>query len=500
MTCALEIDGVSKSFDGKAALHFASLAVDWGEVHAVLGENGAGKSTIMNVAAGIYTADQGSIRVNGVERVIRSPSAATELGIGMVHQNYRLVHRFSIAQNILLSCGKTLGISTINEAVSAIEKLADTVGFEISPNAIVGQVSIAEQQRTEIIKVLLLGAKIVVLDEPTAALTDQESQAILKFARRLAAAGDAVILITHKLREVTEFSDRVTVMRGGQTVLSGTDTSALDAEHLVRAMVGEKIPQLRTRTQKPSDRCLSVAKLDVIDPGGGVGTKQVSFDVRHGEILGIAGVGGNGQQQLADCLTGLQKSAAGTVELLGQDITDMSISKRRALGLRMIPSDRFASGLVAQMSVDENIAMTSIPTGSFGSLLSLSRKKMQQTASAAIDQYSIQGATPKRKAQLLSGGNAQKLLLARELADGSKFLVAHSPTRGLDVKACHTVHSLIRDSVDNGIGCLLISENLDEVLSLSDRILVMSRGQIVGEFERHEATAEKIGVLMTGHA
>jgi len=230
VTCALEIDEVFKSFDGKHALHCASLSVKWGEVHAVLGENGAGKSTIMNIAAGIYTADQGTIRVNGVEQVIRSPAAATELGIGMVHQNYRLVRRFSIAQNILLSCGKHLGISTISEAVEAIEKLADKVGFAISPHAVVGLTSIAEQQRTEIIKVLLLGATIVVLDEPTATLTDQESQALLNFSRELAENGNAVILITHKLREVTEFSDRVTIMRGGKTIISGADTADLDAE------------------------------------------------------------------------------------------------------------------------------------------------------------------------------------------------------------------------------------------------------------------------------
>ena len=225
MNNALEIDGVSKSFDGKKALHLTSLSVKWGEVHAVLGENGAGKSTIMNVVAGIYTADEGTVKVDGNEQFIHSPSAATDLGIGMVHQHYRLVKRFSIAQNILLSCGRQLGITTVSEAAAKIEQKAAEVGFHISPHAIVGQVSIAEQQRAEIIKVMLLGARIVILDEPTAVLTDQESQDILNFTRRLAEAGDAVILITHKLREVTGFSDRVTIMRGGETVLAGADTA-----------------------------------------------------------------------------------------------------------------------------------------------------------------------------------------------------------------------------------------------------------------------------------
>jgi ABC-type uncharacterized transport system ATPase subunit len=497
---ALELESISKSFDGKKALNLASLSVQWGEVHALLGENGAGKSTIMNVVAGIYTADEGSVKIDGIEQIVRSPTAAAELGIGMVHQHYRLVKRFSIAQNILLSCGKQLGISTVNEAADVIEAKAEEVGFEISPHSIVGQVSIAEQQRAEIIKVLLLGAKIVILDEPTAVLTDQESQAILSFTRRLAEAGDAVILITHKLREVTGYSDRVTVMRSGESVLEGEDTSLLDVESLARHMVGEKIPTVETVTRDPGDVCLDIAGLEVTNPNGGVGVKHVSLKVHQGEIVGIAGVGGNGQQELADYLAGLLQCDHGKVRFLDKDITEAPISERREMGFRTIPSDRFSSGLVAEMSVAENLAMTSVTTGEFGHFLSVSRKRMLATAEETIEQYNILGATPGRMARLLSGGNAQKLLLARELSHGSKLLVAHSPTRGLDVKACHAVHSLIRASVEDGMGCLLISEDLEEVLSLSNHILVMSQGKIVGTFKSNEATPEKIGVLMMGHA
>ena len=500
MNNALEIDGVSKSFDGKKALHLTSLSVKWGEVHAVLGENGAGKSTIMNVVAGIYTADEGTVKVDGNEQFIHSPSAATDLGIGMVHQHYRLVKRFSIAQNILLSCGRQLGITTVSEAAAKIEQKAAEVGFHISPHAIVGQVSIAEQQRAEIIKVMLLGARIVILDEPTAVLTDQESQDILNFTRRLAEAGDAVILITHKLREVTGFSDRVTIMRGGETVLAGADTAKLDVESLVRHMVGEKIPEFKISDRELGDICLDIIGLKVSHPNGGIGVNQISLKVHQGEILGIAGVGANGQQQLADFLAGLCPCTSGKVELLGEDITDLPIAKRRRLGLRAIPSDRYSSGLVAEMSVAENLAMTSMTVGKFGQFMSVSRKKMRATATEMINQYNIIGASPARTARLLSGGNAQKLLLARELSNDSRLLIAHSPTRGLDVKACHTVHSLIRESAEKGMGCLLISEDLEEVLSLSNQILIMSRGEIVGSFQAGEATPEKIGVLMIGHA
>jgi simple sugar transport system ATP-binding protein len=497
---ALEIRDLSKAFDGKPALDKASFSVKWGEVHALLGENGAGKSTIMNVASGIYSPDEGQVFVAGSPKNIRSPAEAADLGIGMVHQHYRLVKRFTAAQNILLCCGAQLGITTHRQAADAIHDKAQEVGFSVHPHNVVGQMSIAEQQRTEIIKVLLLGAKIVILDEPTAVLTDQESQAILAFTRRLAESNHAVILITHKLREVTAFSDRVTVMRQGETVLSGADTADLDVDSLARHMVGENVGQIQTVNGVPGEACLSIRDLCVSDSNGGLGVNDVSLEVRHGEILGIAGVGGNGQQQLADALMGLLPCAEGRIILAGEDITSVPVNSRRSQGLRVIPSDRFASGLIGSMTVAENLALTTVPTGAYGNPLSLSRRKMQHAAEEAISQHNIHGATPTRPARLLSGGNAQKLLLARELSGGTSVLVAHSPTRGLDVKACHAVHSLIKQSVEMGVACLLISEDLEEIMALSNRIAVMSRGQIVGECPAKEATPEKLGSLMMGHA
>lgn len=497
---ALSLRNITKSFDGKPALNSASFSVNWGEVHALLGENGAGKSTIMNVAAGIYYPDAGELHVNGEKQIIHSPAEATRLGIGMVHQHFRLVKRFTVGQNILLCCGKQLGISTQRQAIDAIESKAQEIGFDVRTDAVVGELSIAEQQRVEIIKVLLLGAKVVVLDEPTAVLTDQESRAVLEFAGRLAKIGHAVILITHKLREVTSYSNRVTVMRRGSTVLSGADTSTLDANKLARYMVGELMGRVQTVKKSSGAICLKVSNLSVSDIGGGIGVKNVSLSVNHGEILGIVGVGGNGQQQLADALTGLAPCSNGQIHLQGEDITFAPVTSRRLMGMRAVPSDRFASGLISAMTVSENLSMTSIATGRSGNWFFLNRDNMKQEAELAINQHNILGASPTRPVKLLSGGNAQKLLLARELTEDASVLIVHSPTRGLDVKACHFIHSLIKSSVEAGVACLLISEDLEEVLTLSGRIAVMSRGTIVGEFPASEATSEKLGMLMMGHA
>lgn len=502
MAKALELQGINKSFDGKQVLCDASLEVEWGEVHALLGENGAGKSTIMNVATGVYAPDSGDIRMDGRPTVIGGPQTASALGLGMVHQHFRLVKRFSVAENILLACGRQLGIRTPQEAAAAVAAKATEVGFPVDPGAVVGKLSIAEQQRVEILKVLLLGARIVILDEPTAVLTDQESETVLSFVRQLAGNGCTVILITHKLREVIGFSDRVTIMRAGKTVLAGAPASSLSADALASHMVGETISRIEPPTGVLGEERLVIEKLVVPNPNGGAGGGVNGIDIRlrSGEILGIAGVGGNGQQQLADCLMGLARASSGALKLNGRDFTAASVRCRRRGGLRFVPADRFTSGLVADMPVFENLAMTGVPEGRYGSLFSISRQRMRRDAENAIAEYNIMGATTGRTTRLLSGGNAQKLLLARELTDGASVLVAHSPTRGLDVKACKTVHALIKKAVENGAACLLISEDLEEVMNLSTRIAVMSHGAIVGVLPATDATREKIGTLMLGHA
>ena len=499
MSHALEIAGASKAFDGRPALRRASFACDWGEVHALLGENGAGKSTLMNVACGLYAPDEGSIAVDGQPAAITAPADAARLGIGMVHQHYKLVKRFTVAENIVLACRSALGVRRPRDAAEAVAAKAAEVGFDIDPDAVVGDLSIAEQQRVEILKVLLLGARILILDEPTSVLTDQESVAALSFMRRLAEDGHAVILITHKLREVIGYSSRVTVMRGGETVLAGAETAGMDAETLARTMVGEEGETAERHARTLGEVRLRVEELSVRGAGG-IGVEDVGFAVRGGEIYGIAGVGGNGQQELADALTGLRPPARGRIAIDDDEIAGRDVPAFRRRGMRAVPADRFRTGLLAELAVYENHGVTGVPAGEYGNPALVRRGAMKAAAAGAIDAYNIQGAAPATLSRLLSGGNAQKLLLARELRGEASVLVAHSPTRGLDVSACRTVHDLLQGAADAGTACVLISEDLEEVLALSTTVAVISRGRLVGEFAAGEVSRAEIGRLMLGHA
>lgn len=497
MTNALEIVGASKAFDGRPALRRASFACNWGEVHALLGENGAGKSTPMNIACGLYAPDEGSIAVDGEPAAITAPADAARLGIGMVHQHYKLVQRFTIAENIVLACRDALGVRRPRDAAGAVAAKAAEVGFEIDPGAVVGELSIAEQQRVEILKVL--GARILILDEPTSVLTDQESVQALTFMRRLADDGHAVVLITHKLREVIGYSSRVTVMRGGETVLAGAETAGLDAETLARTMVGEEGEAPERHARPLGEVRLRVEDLSV-HGAGSIGVDGIDFAVRGGEIYGIAGVGGNGQQELADALTGLRAPARGRIAIDGAELAGRDVPAFRRRGLRAIPADRFHTGLLAELAVYENHGVTGVPAGEYGSPALVRRGAMRAAAAQSIEAYSIHGAAPGTAARLLSGGNAQKLLLARELRGKASVLIAHSPTRGLDVSACRTVHELLQGAADAGTACVLISEDLEEVLALSTTVAVISRDRLVGAFEAGQVSRAEIGRLMLGHA
>ncbi|HVR66731.1 MAG TPA: ABC transporter ATP-binding protein [Verrucomicrobiae bacterium] len=495
----LSLAGIGKSFDGRQVLDDACLDIAAGEVHALLGENGAGKSTLMNVLTGVYAPDRGEIRLDGRLLPIRGPRDAIAAGIGMVHQHFRLVDRFSAAENLWLSAGSNGALATPKAAAAALESTARELGLGVDPDAIVGQLSIAERQRVEICKVLALGARIVVLDEPTAVLTDQEAESLLAAVRSIAAAGRSVVLITHKLREVVGHSDRVTVMRQGRTVAANRPTAALDAAGLARLMVGEEIETGRPMAAAAVGRArLAITGLSVRRGDGAVGIEDVSLSVRGGEILGIAGVGGNGQQQLADALAGIAQVQSGTLAIDDEDVTTAIVARRRDLGLRIIPADRSASGVVGDLSVAENLALTRVRIGRYGRVW-LQRGRMRDDAARTIKEYDVAGAAPGRPMRLLSGGNAQKLLLARELDAGVSILLAHSPARGLDVKATAFVQVAIRRAVAAGAACLLISEDLEEILALSDRIAVMSRGRIVAECPAGVSSGE-IGALMLGHA
>lgn len=496
---ALDLKDISKTFDGKPALIDASFALEWGEVHAIVGENGAGKSTLMNVAAGLYAADNGQQTIDGEARSPRSPMEATAAGLGMVHQHFRLVESFTVAQNVLLSLGHRSDVRSVVQAAAAISAKASDVGLPVDPRKTVANLSTAERQRVEIVRVLMLGARILVLDEPTAVLTEEEAKALLSFVQRLARQGHAVVLITHKFREVAGFCDRITIMRHGRTVLAGAAVADLDEGEVARLMVGEALTVRERPASITGGVNLSVSGLNLKRGQRGQGLHALSLDLHAGEILGLAGVGGNGQEELVACLTGLVRPDEGAIRLGGVDIADASPRKRRQAGLRVIPADRFATGLIRELSIADNLALTHVAEGTYGGGLFLDRKRMRQEAEAAIAGFDIRGASPERIAALLSGGNAQKVLLARELDSGMKVLVAHSPSRGLDMKATQFVRDAILKAVEGGAACLLISEDLHEVLSLSHRVAVMNRGTIAGCRPISEVTPEWIGALLAGH-
>lgn len=494
---ALEMHAISKAFDGKPALESVDFSLAWGEIHALVGENGAGKSTLMNIATGVYAADSGSQIIDGEALSPRAPQEATAAGIGMVHQHFRLVERFTVAENVLLTLGSREGLHSAKQAAALIRAKAEEVGLAVDPARVVGSLSIAERQRVEILKVLLLKARIIILDEPTAVLTEDESRALLAFTRRLAEAGHAIVLITHKLKEVAGWTDRITVMRHGKTVLAGAAADSISEAEVGRLIVGENVKQTGRPRSEPGRECLVVTNLVLSDRKE---AGSLSLTLRAGEVLGLAGVGGNGQEELVAALAGTQRATDGRIVLYDEDIATAPPSRRRRLGLRVIPADRFSTGLVREMTIAENMAMTQVPEGRFGGRFLLSRRRMRDAAEDLIRRFDIRGATPDRRTELLSGGNAQKVLLARELDDNLKVLVAHSPSRGLDVKATEFVRNAIRMAVEQGAACLLISEDLQEVLSLSHRVAVMNSGRIAGIRPVDEVTPEWIGALLTGHA
>ncbi len=495
----LSMRGIVKRFDGRVVLDGAGLDLAAGEVHALLGENGAGKSTLMNVLTGVYRADAGDLRLGGQRLQMRGPRDAISAGIGMVHQHFRLVPRFTVAENLVLAAAGRAGIRNRSTAARRLEEVATGLGFAVDPDAEVAGLSVAERQRVEVCKVLALGARIVVLDEPTAVLADAEAASLLAAVRRMADDGRSVILITHRLRDVAGHSDRVTVMRGGATVAANLPARDATTAELARWMVGDAGVSPTPRRVDPSGPVrLAIRGLRVPGEGGGVGLEGIDLAVRGGEILGVAGVGGNGQQPLVDVLTGLAPATGGVVELDGCAVVTASVAQRRDLGLRVIPASRMASGLVGALGAAANLALTRVRGGDFGHFW-LDRRRMREFSEATIASHAIHGAGADRPVRLLSGGNAQKLLLARELAPGAAVVVAHSPTRGLDLPACGRVHGALRRAADAGAACLLISEDIEEILALSSRILVMSRGRIAGELPGG-SPASRIGALMLGHA
>ncbi|MEI5999389.1 ABC transporter ATP-binding protein [Paraburkholderia bengalensis] len=513
MSMALELVGIHKSFDTFVALNNAHFRVHWGEVHALLGENGAGKSTLMNVAAGLYAPESGTISVDGRAVRLDGPRDAARLGIGMVHQHFKLVSRFTVAENILLGMpadtkARTRYRKRLAQMREAIHAQCQTLGFEIDPDRRIAQLSVGEQQRVEILKVLLAGARILVLDEPTAVLTDREAAKLLETIRLLASRGSAVVLVTHKMADVRRYADRVTVMRSGRTISTLAPCDVPEAE-LVRQAVGESVaheaplPNVKRMRAQPRLLLQGVRSTALRS-----GTRQgqpaldgVDLTVHAGEIYGLAGVGGNGQGELMQAIMGLLPVDDGAMLIEGAgDLRRASTVDRRNMGIACIPADRQALALAGSLSVGENFAIGQIHAGRYGNPLWLNYRRMEADAAEAVRHFDVLGVRSLRqKVSLLSGGNAQKLVIAREFDRRPRLVLAHSPGRGLDVRASAQVHARLRAARDAGAAVLLISEDLDEILALADRAGVMVRGRIVGDFST-PMDRLAIGQAMVAHA
>lgn len=504
MATALALSGIRKSFDGFLALDDAHFNARWGEVHALLGENGAGKSSLMNIAAGLYAPEAGEMLVDDNPVRLTGPREAARHHIGMVHQHFKLVRPFTVSENILLGQAAPTSPLPYSRRLAEMEERvraqAAELGFAIDPRQRVERLSIAEQQRVEILKVLLAGARILILDEPTAVLTDQEGERLLSTVRELAQRGSAVVLVTHKMADVKTYADRVTVMRAGRTVAT-VDPRATPVEELVRLTVGHtSTPPARAASTRGTVQ-LSVRSLCTpAAKGEHRALQHVDLDVHAGEIYGIAGVGGNGQSELAGAIMGLPVAVEGRIDLAGfGDLRAATPAQRRALQIAAIPADRHGYALAGSLSVAENFGIGQVHAGRYGPRSWLRRGRLDADARAAIAAFDVQGVrNPAQKAALLSGGNAQKLVIAREFSKSPRLILVHSPSRGLDVRASAEVHARLLAARDAGAAVLLISEDLDEVLLLCDRIGVMSRGRIVAEFEQ-PADRQLIGQAMVDH-
>jgi general nucleoside transport system ATP-binding protein len=494
----LELKGITKRFPGVVANDHVDFELRKGEVHALLGENGAGKSTLMNILYGLYHPDEGEIWMNGDPVRIDSARNAIDRGIGMVHQHFMLIPVMTVAENIVLAMEPHRG-PFIDEdtADKRVEEISKRFGLAVTPEARVEAITVAQQQRVEILKALFRGAEILILDEPTAVLTPQEAKELFEVIGSLKAEGKSIIFITHKLGEVLDIADRITVLRRGKTVETVPREGATE-EGLAKLMVGrEVLLRVEKKKAEPGDDLLRVTDLQVHDARGLEAVRGVSFEVRAGEIVGIAGVDGNGQTELIDALTGLRRPSEGKIEVSGKDITDANSRDCIDVGMGHIPEDRQLRGLVLDFSLAENLALHDYreePDSKWGWLFP---KRLVERATRLLKEFDVRGGRPETLAAALSGGNQQKVVVAREVARNPRVLIAAQPTRGLDVGAIEFVHRRLVQERDEGRGILLVSFELDEILSLSDRILVIYEGEMVAEYTP-DVSEEEIGFAMTG--
>jgi len=499
-TVAVRMTGIVKRFPGVVANDGVEFEARVGEVHALLGENGAGKSTLSNVLTGLYRPDEGHMFLDGHEISFGSPRDALNAGIGMVHQHFRLVNSFSVAENVVLGDQTTSTFLNTNSVADIVAELSQRYSLAVDPRAKIWQLSVGEQQRVEILKVLYRGAKILILDEPTAVLTPQEADALFITLRAMVAEGRTVIFISHKLDEVMAVSDRVTVLRGGKTV--GTvDTASTTARDLARLMVGREVVFSRVERVAHPDAhktVLHVSGVSATDDRGNQALHEISLSVNAGEIVGIAGVSGNGQRELAEVIGGMRHATAGSILIEGEAVKSGRVRQSIAAGIAHVPEDRLHTGLAPSHSVEDNLILKSYRHRPMSKWSVLMRKTIRSNADTMVERYDVKTPDTATPVRLLSGGNVQKVLLAREFSASPKVLVAASPTRGLDVGAIENVRIRLVEAADSGVGILLISEDLEELMSMSDRILVMYEGRIVGDVSAAQADRESIGLLMGG--
>ncbi len=495
---AVSMQGITKRFPGVLANDHIDLEVRAGEVHALLGENGAGKTTLMNILSGLYRADEGHIYIKGQMANVQSPRDAIALGIGMVHQHFMLVEPQTVAENVILGLDTPRFFLDMSRIESKIAEFSMQYGLQVDPRARIWQLSVGEQQRVEILKMLYRGVDILIMDEPTAVLTPQEVEELFTTLRRMAEAGKSIIFISHKLDEVMTISDRVTVLRGGRVVAT-VNTGQTMKEELCRMMVGREVLfHLQKSPVEPGEVVLQVRGLRALNDKGLEALKDVSFAVREREILGIAGVAGNGQRELAEVITGLRKATGGGIAIASCDLTNCTPGRVIKEQVSHVPEDRLGMGLVPNMAVSDNVILKGYREPPLAQGPFLNRPSISRFVDELIQRFSITTPSRETPVKLLSGGNLQKTILAREISVSPRLMVAVHPTRGLDVGATESVRNLLLKQRDEGAAILLISEDLDELLSMSDRVVVMYEGEIMGIVPATQENIEEIGLMMAG--
>ncbi len=500
----IELRGITKRFGEVVANSGVNLTIKAGEVLGLLGENGAGKSTMMNVLSGLYKPDEGEILIDGKPVHFEGPGDAIRAGIGMVHQHFMLVPVFTVAENVVLGVEPTGPLDSLDlkKARAQVLEINKTYGLEVDPDALIENLPVGIQQRVEIIKVLFRSADVLIFDEPTAVLTPQEVTDFFKIVRALRDAGKALVFITHKLHEIIEISDRINVLRAGQIVGESLPGEKTDLE-LAEDMVGRPVSfEVNKKPYAPGEVLLDLKGVTILREDDSIAVDDVSFSVRRGEVVGIAGVQGNGQSALVEALAGVHRVAGGTISFDGRDITHASARARHAMGIAHIPEDRLKNGVVANFSIAENMVLNTYYDARYSRGVSMDWKSVNEHAAEYAAAFDVRTPSIFETINHLSGGNQQKMVVAREMSRDTRLMIAAHPTRGLDVGSIEYIHSRLMEARDQGDGVLIVSSELDEVIALSDRILVMFKGRIVAEFGAEGRSADKndIGLAMAGAA